>query len=138
MHDFPLIGWAIVRGEVLPATSLLPHRRVFSILVCLLPSSSSLPPLLSSSQIAFNTVLTSQPWPPSPSPRNVTLPLSLVICHPPSFLRVLPTVVCSSSVSLSSSSAIPSLPLTPPFFSCLHSCYFSYLVVFAHSQPLLL
>ena len=30
----------------------------------------------------------------------VTLPLSSVVCHPPSFLRVQPTVICSS-VSLS-------------------------------------
>ena len=40
---------------------------------------------------------------------------------PPSFLRVLPTVVCSSPISLSSSSAHPSLSLSPPFFSCLPS-----------------
>ena len=49
------------------------------------------------------------------------MPLSSVVCHPPSFLRVLPTVVCPSPVSQLSSSALPSLPLTPPFFACLPS-----------------
>ena len=57
----------------------------------------------------------------SSCPAHVTLPLSSVVCHPPSFLHVLPTVVCASPVSLSSSSALPSLPLTPPFFACLPS-----------------
>ena len=57
----------------------------------------------------------------SSCPTHVTLPLSSVVCHPPSFLRVQPTVICPSPVSLSSSSAFPSLPLTPPFFSCLPS-----------------
>ena len=54
----------------------------------------------------------------SSCPAHVTLPLSSVGCHPPSFQRVLPTVVCSSPVSLSSSSVLLSLHLTPPFFSC--------------------
>ena len=40
-----------VRGEVLPATSSLPHLTVFSTVLCLL-SSSSLPPLLPSSHIS--------------------------------------------------------------------------------------
>ena len=57
----------------------------------------------------------------SSCPAHVTLPLSSVVCHRPSFLRILPTVACSSPVSLSSSSTLPSLPLTPPFFSCLPS-----------------
>ena len=57
----------------------------------------------------------------SSCPPHATIPLSSVVCHPPSFLRVLPTVVCSSPGSLSSSSALPSIPLTQPFFSCLPS-----------------
>ena len=52
---------------------------------------------------------------------HVTLPLSSVVCHPPSFLRVQLTVICSSPDSLSSSSALQALPLTPPFFACLPS-----------------
>ena len=82
-------------------------------------------------RISLNTVLPSQPWPPSSissCPVHVTMPLSSVVCHPPSFLRVLPTVVCSSPVSLSSSSALPSLPLTPPFFSCLLSLLLLFVV----------
>ena len=39
-----------VRGKVLPATSSPPHLIVFSTLLCLLSSSSSLPPLQPSSQ----------------------------------------------------------------------------------------
>ena len=92
-----------VRGEVLLATSSSPHLNVIhlpvcSTLLCLLSSSSSLPPLLLSS------VLPSQPWPPSSPPAlltYITLPVSSVVCHPPSFLRVQPTVICSSPVSLS-------------------------------------
>ena len=57
----------------------------------------------------------------SSCPAHVTLSLSSVVFHRPSFLRVQPTVICSSSVSLSSSSTLPSLPLTPPFFACLLS-----------------
>ena len=99
-----------------------PHLLFFSTLLCLLSSSSSLPPLLSSSHLSLHS-------PPisalaslvSSCPAHVTLPLSSVVCHPPSFLRVLLTVACSSPVSLSSSSALPSLPLTPPFFACLLS-----------------
>ena len=44
-----------------------------------------------------------------------------IVRHPPSFLRVQPTVICSSPVSLSSSSALPSLPFIPTFFACLLS-----------------
>ena len=67
-------------------------------------------------------------------PAHVTLPLSSVVCHPPSFLRVQPALICSSPVSLSNSSALHhSSPVCPR-----HSCYFSYPVVFAHLQSLLL
>ena len=41
-----------LRGEVLPATSSPPHLIVFSTLLCLLSSSSSLPPLLPSSHLS--------------------------------------------------------------------------------------
>ena len=108
-----------VRGEVVPTTSSPPHLIVFSTLLCLLSSFYSIPPFLPSPQL-------SQHSPPisalacliSSCPAHVILPLFSVVCHPPSFQRVLPTVVCSSPVSLSSSSALLSLPLTPPFFSC--------------------
>ena len=91
---------------MLPATFSPPHLPFFSTLLCLLSSSSSLPPLLPSSYL-------SQHCPPisvlasliSSCPALVTLPLSSVIGHRPSFLRVQPTVVCSSSVSLSSTLA---------------------------------
>ena len=135
-------SFPFVVGDVLPATFSPPHLIVFSTLLCLFSSYSSLPPLLSSSHLSSHS-------PPisalaslvSSCPADVTLPLSSVVCHPPSFLRVKPTVICSSPVSLSNSSALPSLPLTPPFFSCLPSLlllFFSYPVVFAHLQPLLL
>ena len=111
-----------IRGEVLPATFSPPHLLFFSTLLCLLSSSSSLPPLLSSSHLSLHSppisVLASLV---SSCPVHVTMPLSSGVGHPPSFLRVLPTVVCSSLVSLSSSTALPSLPLTPPFFACLIS-----------------
>ena len=94
----------------------------FSTLLCLLSSSSCLPPLLSSSHLSLHSppisVLASLV---SSCPAHVTLPLSSVVFHRPSFLRVQPTVICSSPVSLSSSTALPSLPLTPPFFACLLS-----------------
>ena len=101
-----------IRGEVLPATSSPPHLIVFSPLLCLMSSSSSLLSCLPPISALVSLVS---------CPAHVTLPVSSVVCHPPSFLRVLPTVVCSSPVSLSSSSALPSLPLMPPFFSCLLS-----------------
>ena len=41
-----------VRGDVLPATSSPPHLIVFSTLLCLLSSSSSLPPLLPYSHLS--------------------------------------------------------------------------------------
>ena len=106
----------------MPATFSLPHLLVFSTLLCLVSSSSSLPPLLPSSHLSLHS-------PPisalaslvSSCPALVTMPLSSVIGHRPSFLRVQPTVICSWPVSLSSSSALLSLPLTPPFFACLLS-----------------
>ena len=111
-----------IRGEVLPATFSLPHLLFFSTLLCLLSSSSSLPPLLSSSHLSLHSprisVLVSLV---SSCPGHVILPLSSVVFHRPSFLRVQPTAICSSPVSLSSSTALPSLPLTPPFFACLLS-----------------
>ena len=48
--SLPLIPF--VRGEVLNATSSPPHLIVFSTLICLLSSSSSLPPLLPSSHLS--------------------------------------------------------------------------------------
>ena len=41
-----------VRGEVLPATFSPPHLLVFSTLLCLLPSASSIPPLMPSSHLS--------------------------------------------------------------------------------------
>ena len=111
-----------VRGEVLPATSSPPHMIVFSTLLCLVSSSSSLPPLLPSSHLSLHSPpILALASPVSSCPAHLTLPLSSVVCHPPSFLRVQPTVICSPPVSLSSSSALPSPPSTPPFFSCLPS-----------------
>ena len=85
-----------VRGEVMPATFSLPHLLVFSTLLCLVSSSSSLPPLQSSSHLSLHSppisVLASLV---SSCPALVTLPLSSVIGHRPSFLRVQPTVICS-------------------------------------------
>ena len=115
---------SLYQGEVLPATFSPPHLLFFSTLLCLLSSSSSLPPLLSSSHLSLYSppisVLASLV---SSCPAHVTMPLSSVVFHRPSFLRVQPTVICSSSVSLSSSSTLPSLPLTPPFFACLLSLH---------------
>ncbi len=103
--------------RVLSATSSPPHQIVFSILPCLVSSSSSLPPLLPSSHL-------SQHSPPilalaslvSSCPPHVTLLLSSVVCHPPSFLRVLPTVVCSSPVALSTFYALLSALVTVAIF----------------------
>ena len=111
------LSFPFVRGEVLPTTSSPPHLIVFSTLLCLLSSSSSLPPLLHSSHLSKYSPPISALASLVSCPSQVTLLLSSVGCHPPSFLRVLPTVVCSSPVSLSSSSALPSLPLTPPFYT---------------------
>ena len=44
-----------IRGEVLPATFSLPHLLFFSTLLSLLSSSSSLPPLLSSSRLSLHS-----------------------------------------------------------------------------------
>ena len=119
-HIWSLSGWAIVRGEVLPAHYSPPHMIVFSNLLCLLSSYSSLPPRLSSSHLSLHS-------PPISAlaslvcscPPRVTMPLSSVLCYPPSFLRVLSTVACSSPVSLSGSFALPPIPLTPPLLSYL-------------------
>ena len=45
-------SFPFVRGEVLPATFSPPHLIVFSTLLCILSSSSSLPPRLSSSHLS--------------------------------------------------------------------------------------
>ena len=114
----PLPLFPVVKGEVLPATSSSPHLIVFNprlSLVLFSQSSSSpvfLTSLLSQSPVSALASLVSS------CPPHVTRSLSSSVCHPPSCLRVLPTVVCSSPVSLSSYSALHSLPLTPPFFSC--------------------
>ena len=85
-----------IRGEVLPATFSPPHLLFFSTLLCLLSSSSSLPPLLSSSHLSLHSppisVLASLV---SSCPALVTLPLTSVVGHRPSFLRVQPIVICS-------------------------------------------
>ena len=115
-------SFPFVRDRVLSATSPPPHLIVFSTLPCLLSSSSNLPPLLPPSHL-------SQHSPPilalaslvSSCPPHVTMPLSSVVCHLPSFLRVLSTVVCSSPVSLSSSSALLSALVTLAIF--VPSCF---------------
>ena len=119
-------SFPFVRDRVLSATSSPPHLIVFSTLPCLLSSFSSLPPLLPSSHL-------SQHSPPisalaslvSSSPPHVTMPLSSVVCHLPSFLLVLLTVVCSSPVSLSQAtlhSCLPSLLLLFSYPVVSHTC----------------
>ena len=106
---FPFIS-----GEVLPATFSPPNLLLVSTLLCLLSSSSIFTPLLSTSHLSLHSppisVLASRV---SSCPAHVTLLLSSVVFHRPSFLRDQPTVICSSPVSLSSTTALPSLPLTP-------------------------
>ena len=97
-HFHRLICWSFPPSSV--SSLLLP---VF-LLSCLPHISLNSPPISSLVSLVSSC-----------SPQ-VTLPLSSVVCHRPSFLRVQPTVVCSLQVSLSSSSTLPSLPLTPPFF----------------------
>ena len=73
---------------MLPATFSLPHLLVFSTLLCLVSSSSSLPPILPSSHLSSRRPLISALASlVSSCPAHVTLPLSSV-----AFLRVLPTV----------------------------------------------
>ena len=112
-------SFPFVRGEVLPATSPPPHLSLFDpplSLVFFFQSSSS-PAFLTSHSPPISALASLV----SSCPLHVTLPLSSVVCHPPSFLHVQPTVICSSPVSRSSSSSLQSLPLTPPFFACLPS-----------------
>ena len=124
MRYLSLPLFPFIRGEVLPATFSTPHLLFFSTRLCLLSSYSRLPPPLSSSRLSLHSppisVLASLV---SSCPAHVTLPLSSVVFHRPSFLRVHPTVICSSPVSLSSSTALPSLSLTPPFLACLLSLH---------------
>ena len=91
-----------VRGRVLSATSSPPHLIVFSTLPCLLSSSSSLPPLLSSSHISqHNPPISALASLVSSCPPHVTLPLSSVVCHPPSFLDTLhKTIILSQFLPL--------------------------------------
>ena len=89
-------------------------------LVFFLPSSSS---------PAFLTSLLTQSSHLSLDLPRLLLPCSLNFAvlfgslSSPSFQRVLPTVACFSPVSLSSSSALLSLPLTPPFCSCTYALF---------------
>ena len=89
----------------------------------------------SSSSPAFLTSLLTQS-----SHLSIGLPRLLLPCSrmstalsgslsPSSFQRVMSTVVCSSPVSLSSSSALLSLPLTPPFVSSLPSLLLLFFVL---------
>ena len=118
---------------MLLATSSPPHLIVFSTLLCLLSSFSSFYPLLPSSHLSQHSPhISALASLVSSCPPHVTLPLSSVVYHPPSFLRVLLTVVCSSLVSMSSSSALLSLPLTPPFFACLPSLLLLLFVPWVH------
>ena len=73
-----------------------PHLLALSTLLCLLSSCSSLPPLLPSSHLSLHSPpISTLASPVSPCPALVIMPLSSVVCHPPSFLRVQPTVLCS-------------------------------------------
>ena len=106
---------------LLPALCSPPHQQVFppsSVSCLLLPVFilSCLP------RISLNTVPYLSLGLPRlilPGSRNYAALFGSVSSQ--SFLRVQPTVICSSPVSLSSSSALPPLPLTPPFFACLSS-----------------
>ena len=101
-----------VWGEVLTATSSPP---LYLVLFFQSPSS----PAFLTSLLAQSSIL------------SLGLPRLILPCSHNSaalfgslssvILNVLPTAVCSSPVSLSSSSALMYLPLTPQFFSCLPS-----------------
>ena len=79
-----------VWGDVLPATSSPPHLIVFSTLLCLLSGFFSLPPLLPSSHLSSHShTISALASLVSYCPAHVTLPLSSVASHPPSFQRVI-------------------------------------------------
>ena len=84
-----------IMGDVLTATNSPPHLIVFFTLSCLLSSSSGIPPLLPSSYLSYHISLVSS-WPP-----HVTMPLSSVVCHPPSFPHVLSSSLNSIILLLS-------------------------------------
>ena len=117
-------SFPLVMDRVLSATSPPPHLIVFSTLPCLLSSSSSLPPLLPSSHLSQHSppILALASLVSSCTP-HVTMPLSSVVCHLPSFLRVLPTVP-GSLLLTSLSLKLLCTPVCPRY-----SCYFSYPVV---------
>ena len=71
----------------------------------------------------------------SSCPAHVTLPLSSVVCHPPPFLRVQPTVICSSPVSLSSYS-VSSLNSTIIRLSALVTLAIFHTQLFSHTCSL--
>ena len=104
-------GWGAARNFFTASSDSIFHPPLS--LVFFFQSSSSPAFRTSSPPISALSSLVSS------CPVRVTLPLSSVVYHPPSCLRVLHTVVCFSPVSLSSSSELVYLPLTPPFFSCL-------------------
>ena len=114
-HMFPLFPLSGVR--CCPQLCHRPHLIVFSTLLCLLSSSSSLPPLLSSSHLSSHSPPISALTSLLPCSRNYAALLgslsSAILSTCPAHCNLLLTV------SLSNSSALPSLPLTPPFFACL-------------------
>ena len=105
-----------------------PHLLFFSTLLCLILPVSLLSCLL---HISLNTVLPSQPWPPSSPPALVTYSAALFGSLSSAILSTCPAhcnlLLTSLSVKLLCT------PVCPRY-----SCYFSDPVVFAHLQPLLL
>ena len=115
-------SFLFVRGEVLPATFSPPHLIFFSTLLCL----SLVFFFQSSSSPAFITSLLTQSSHLSLSLPRLLLPCSrnsaaLFVSLSSAILSTCPAhySLLLTSLSLSSSSALRSLPLTPPFFSCL-------------------
>ena len=107
---------------MLPATFSPPHLLVFPTLLCLLSSSSSLPPIA-----AFITYLLTQS-----SHLSLGLPRLLLPCSRNSAAlfaslssAILSTCPAHCKLLLTSLSVTflctPYLPLTPPFFACLPS-----------------